>query len=245
MPATAPHGTGWCQNHLLAALPEPDRVRWLAHLEPVDMPFRQVLHDPGSRLTHVYFPTTAVVSLLNVMEDGGSTGIATVGCDGLVGTALFMGGQTTPGRALVHGGGQGYRLPAPLLLQAFHRPGAVMNLLLRYTQTLITQIAQTAVCNRHHRLDQQLCRWLLLNLDRLSGPDIVVTQEMIASLLGVRREGVTEAAGQLQADGLIRYRRGQITVLDRPGLLQRTCECYAVVRDEQLRLLPTPHKPLR
>jgi CRP-like cAMP-binding protein len=186
----------------------------------------------------VYFPTTAIVSLLYVMEDGASAEIAVVGCEGVVGIALFMGGETTPSRAVVQSAGQGYRLHAPAIKDEFNRSGPVMHLLLRYTQALITQMAQTAVCNRHHSLDQQLCRWLLLSLDRLSGSELVMTQELIANMLGVRREGVTEAALRLQRLGLIRYARGHIMVLDRPALEARVCECYAVVKKEYDRLLP-------
>jgi CRP-like cAMP-binding protein len=226
------------QNQLLAALPEAEWARWLAHMEPVDMPLGKVLYESGRRLTHVYFPTTSIVSLLYVMEDGASAEIAVVGHEGLVGVSLFMGGESTTSRAVVQSAGHAFRLKAALMMQEFNRAGPVLHLLLRYTQALITQMAQTAVCNRHHSLDQQLCRWLLLSLDRLESNDLVMTQELIANMLGVRREGVTEAAGQLQAAGLIEYRRGRITVLDRPRLEQRTCECYAVVKNEYDRLLP-------
>jgi len=202
------------------------------------MPLGKVLCESGSRLTHVYFPTTSIASLLYVMEDGASAEIAVVGNEGIVGISLFMGGESTPSRALVQSAGQGYRLKADLMLQEFGRAGAVMHLLLRYTQTLITQMAQTAVCNRHHSLDQQLCRWLLLSLDRLHSKELVMTQELIANMLGVRREGGTQAAGNLQQAGLIRYQRGHITVLDREQLERRTCECYAVVKKEYDRLLP-------
>lgn len=228
------------QNRLLAALPPAEWARWASHLEPVDMPLGKVLYESGSRLSHVYFPTTSIVSLLYVMEDGASAEIAVVGNEGIVGISLFMGGESTPSRALVQSGGQGFRLKANLMLGEFNRAGPVLHLLLRYTQALITQMAQTAVCNRHHTLDQQLCRWLLLSLDRLHSKELVMTQELIANMLGVRREGVTEAAGNLQQAGLIRYQRGHITVLDRPGLEKRTCECYAVVKKEYDRLLPTP-----
>lgn len=228
------------ENHLLAALPEAEWARWASQLEVVDMPLGAVLYEPGSRLAHVYFPTTSIVSLLYVMEDGASAEIAVVGNEGIVGISLFMGGESTPSRALVQSAGQGYRLKAEVMLQEFNRAGPVLHLLLRYTQALITQMAQTAVCNRHHSLDQQLCRWLLLSLDRLHTQDLVMTQELIANMLGVRREGVTEAAGQLQRDGLIQYRRGHITVIDRVKLEQRTCECYAVVKKEYDRLLPLP-----
>jgi CRP-like cAMP-binding protein len=225
-------------NHLLAALPPAERARWLPSLEPVAMPLGQVLYESGMAMTHVYFPATSIASLLYVMEDGASAEIALVGNEGIVGVSLFMGGETTPSRSVVQSAGQGFRLPAHVLKAEFGRSGAVMHLLLRYTQALITQMAQTAVCNRHHSLDQQLCRWLLLSLDRLQGSDLVMTQELIANMLGVRREGVTEAASNLQRAGLIAYRRGHITVLDRKGLEQRTCECYAVVRREYERLLP-------
>jgi CRP-like cAMP-binding protein len=225
-------------NRLLAALPDAEWKRWLPQLEPVDMPLGQVLYESGSRLAHVYFPTTSIVSLLYVMEDGASAEIAVVGNEGIVGISLFMGGESTPSRALVQSAGKGLRLRADVMLQEFNRAGPVLHLLLRYTQALITQMAQTAVCNRHHSVDQQLCRWLLLSLDRLDTNDLVMTQELIANMLGVRREGVTEAAGHLQHAGLIHYRRGHITVIDRAGLEQRTCECYAVVKKEYDRLLP-------
>jgi CRP-like cAMP-binding protein len=225
-------------NHLLAALPTVEFERWRPHLEFVDMPLGHVVYESGCALGHVYFPTTAIVSLLYVMEDGASAEIAVVGFEGVVGISLFMGGETTPNRAVVQSAGKGYRLKAQALKDEFQRAGPVMHLLLRYTQALITQMSQTAVCNRHHSLDQQLCRWLLLSLDRLQGSELVMTQELIANMLGVRREGVTEAALKLQRLGLIRYARGRISVLDRPGLEHRTCECYAVVRDEYLRLLP-------
>ena len=226
------------QNRLLAALPDAEAARWLPQLELVDMPLGRVLHESGSRLAHVYFPTTSIVSLLYVMEDGASAEIAVVGQEGIVGISLFMGGESTPSRAVVQSAGQGFRLKANLLMQEFNRAGPVLHLLLRFTQALITQMAQTAVCNRHHSLDQQLCRWLLLSLDRLHSNELVMTQELIANMLGVRREGVTEAAGHLHKAALIRYRRGHITVLDRNGLERRTCECYAVVKKEYDRLLP-------
>ena len=225
-------------NALLAALPRAEWLRWQPHLEAVDLPLGRVLHESGARLSHVYFPTTAIVSLLYVMEDGASAEIAVVGKEGIVGVALFMGGDTTPSRAVVQSGGQGFRLRSAMLKEEFGRSGPAMRLLLLYTQALITQMAQTAVCNRHHTLDQQLCRWLLLSLDRLEGPELVMTQELIANMLGVRREGVTEAALRLQADGLIRYSRGRINVLSRAGLEARSCECYAVVKQEYERLLP-------
>ena len=226
------------ENHLLAALPTYIQQSWLSQLEPVQMPLGEVLYESGVTLTHVYFPTTAIVSLLYVMEDGASAEIAVVGNEGIVGISLFMGGESTPSRAVVQSAGQGFRLKAQVLKEEFNRAGPVLHLLLRYTQALITQMAQTAVCNRHHSLDQQLCRWLLLSLDRLKGDELVMTQELIANMLGVRREGVTEAALKLQSAGLIRYARGRITVLDRAGLEQRTCECYAVVKKEYDRLLP-------
>ena len=225
-------------NDLLAALPRAEWERWLPQLELVQMPLGKVLYESGSKMSHVYFPTTSIVSLLYVMEDGASAEIAVVGHEGIVGISLFMGGSSTPSRAVVQSAGMGYRLQASLMMQEFNRAGPVLHLLLRYTQALITQMAQTAVCNRHHSLDQQLCRWLLLSLDRLSGNDLVMTQELIANMLGVRREGVTEAAGALQDAGLISYRRGHITVLDRPGLEKRSCECYAVVKAQYDRLLP-------
>ena len=225
------------KNHLLAALPDAEWARWLPQLEWVDMPLGQVLYESGSTLSHVYFPTTAIISLLYVLQNGSSAEIAVVGNEGLVGISLFMGGETTPSRAVVQSAGKGLRLPAPVLKDEF-KLAPVLHLLLRYTQALITQMSQTAVCNRHHSLDQQLCRWLLLSLDRLQGNELVMTQELISNMLGVRREGVTEAALQLQAANLIRYARGRITVLDRPGLEKRTCECYGVVKREYDRLLP-------
>lgn len=226
------------KNHLLATLPDAEWRRWLPQLESVDMPLGQVLYESGSTLSHVYFPTTAIVSLLYVMENGSSAEIAVVGNEGIVGISLFMGGESTPSRAVVQSAGQGWRLQAQMMKDEFNRAGPVLHLLLRYTQALITQMAQTAVCNRHHSLDQQLCRWLLLSLDRLQGNELVMTQELIANMLGVRREGVTEGALKLQKAGLIRYARGRITVLDREGLERRTCECYAVVKKEYERLLP-------
>ena len=226
------------RNRLLAALPDAEWQRWLPQLELVDMPLGQVLYEAGRTLSHVYFPTTAIVSLLYVMADGASAEIAVVGLEGVVGISLFMGGESTPSRAVVQSAGRGVRMPSQAFKAEFDRSAPVMHLLLRYTQALITQMAQTAVCNRHHSLDQQLCRWLLLSLDRLDGPDLVMTQELIANMLGVRREGVTEAALKLQTLGLIRYVRGRISVLDRPGLEKRTCECYAVVKKEYDRLLP-------
>ena len=225
-------------NHLMAALPETDWRRWLPQLELTEMPLGQVLYESGGTLEHVYFPTTAIVSLLYVMENGASAEIAVVGNEGLVGISLFMGGGTTPSRAVVQSAGLGFRLAAQTIKDEFDRSGPVMHVLLRYTQALITQMSQTAVCNRHHSLDQQLCRWLLLSLDRLQSNELVMTQELIANMLGVRREGVTESALKLQQAGLIRYARGHISVLDRKGLEQRTCECYAVVKKEYDRLLP-------
>ena len=226
------------QNHLLDALPRSDYERIAPHLELVPMKLGEVLYEPGIRMRYVYFPTTAIVSLLYVMEDGASAEIAIVGNEGILGISLFMGGETTPSRAVVQSAGYGFRLKAQLLKNEFGRFGPMLHLLLRYTQALITQMAQTAVCNRHHSVDQQLCRWLLLSLDRLASNELAMTQELIANMLGVRREGVTEAAGKLQDAGLIRYRRGRITVLDRPGLEARSCECYAVVKAEFDRLLP-------
>jgi CRP-like cAMP-binding protein len=226
------------QNQLLAALPAAEWQRWLPQLEVVEMPLGTVLYESGATLKHVYFPTTAIVSLLYVMENGASAEIAVVGNEGVVGVSLFMGGGSTPSRAVVQSAGHGFRLNALAMKEEFDRAGPVLHLLLRYTQALITQMAQTAVCNRHHSLDQQLCRWLLLSLDRLQGLDLVMTQELIANMLGVRREGVTESALKLQKAGLIRYARGHISVLDRQGLEARSCECYAVVKKEYDRLLP-------
>ena len=226
------------QNHLLAALPRPEFERLSPHLELVPMPLGEAIYESGGKLQHVYFPTTSIVSLLYVLADGASAEIAVVGNDGLVGISLFMGGGSTPSRALVQSAGHGFRLSARKMKDEFDQAGPVMHLLLRYTQALITQMAQTAVCNRHHSLDQQLCRWLLLSLDRLQGSELAMTQELIANMLGVRREGVTEAALKLQQAGLIRYARGHISVLDRAGLERRTCECYAVVKKEYDRLLP-------
>lgn len=224
-------------NHLLAALPAAEWKRWRLQLEAVAMPLGQVLYESGSTLSHVYFPTTAIVSLLYVMESGASAEIAVVGNEGVVGFSLFMGGESTPSRAVVQSAGRGYRLTAAVIKDEFTR-APVLHLLLRYTQALITQMSQTAVCNRHHSLDQQLCRWLLLSLDRLQGNELVMTQELIANMLGVRREGVTDGALKLQKAGLIQYARGRITVTDRPGLERRCCECYAVVKKEYDRLLP-------
>jgi len=226
------------KNRLVAALPHAEWQRWLPELEPVDMALGKVLYESGDTMRHVYFPTTAIVSLLYVMESGASAEIAVVGSEGVVGISLFMGGESTPSRAVVQSAGRGFRLKSQMVKEEFNRAGPVMHLLLRYTQALITQMTQTAACNRHHSLDQQLCRWLLLSLDRLQGTELVMTQELMANMLGVRREGVTEAALNLQRLGLIRYARGHITVLDRPGLEKRTCECYAVVKKEYDRLLP-------
>jgi CRP-like cAMP-binding protein len=226
------------KNHLLAALPHAEAQRWLPLLEPVDWRLGDVVYEPGITLGHVYFPTTAIISLLYVMEDGASAEIAVVGNEGIVGISLFMGGQSTPSRAVVQSAGKGFRLDAKMMKEEFDRAGPVLHLLLRYTQALITQMAQTAVCNRHHSLDQQLCRWLLLSMDRLEGNQLVMTQELIANMLGVRREGVTEGAVKLQHAGLIAYARGRITVFDRAGLENRSCECYAVVKKEYDRLLP-------
>ncbi len=226
------------QNHLLAALPAEDLARLLPDLEEAPMPLGHVLYEPGVPMRHVYFPTTSIVSLLYVMEDGASAEIAVVGNEGVVGVSLFMGGESTTSRAVVQSDGYAYRLKAQLLKDEFFRAGPMQRLLLRYTQALLTQMAQTAVCNRHHSLDQQFCRWLLLSLDRLSSNELVMTQELIANMLGVRREGVTEAAGNVQRAGLISYNRGRITVLDRTGLEARACECYAVVKKEFDRLLP-------
>jgi CRP-like cAMP-binding protein len=227
------------ENHLLAALPGDALARLLPDLELVSMPLGKVIYESGIELKQVYFPLPGcIVSMLYVMADGASAEIAVVGDEGMVGIALFMGGGTTPSRALVQSGGRAYALRAGALTLEFERHSQLQLLLLRYTQALITQMSQTAVCNRHHSVDQQLCRWLLLSLDRLSGNELTMTQELIANMLGVRREGVTEAARKLQSQGLIQYSRGRITVLDRPGLEQRVCECYAVVKKEYDRLLP-------
>lgn len=225
-------------NLLLDALPDEEWSRWGPLLDTVDLPLGEVLYESGAQLSHVYFPIDAIVSLLYVTENGASAELAVVGYEGIVGVALFMGGGTTPNRAVIQSGGRGYRLAARAMKEEFDRGGPVLHLLLRYTQALITQMSQTAVCNRHHTLDQQLCRWLLLSLDRLRGDDLVMTQELISNMLGVRREGVTQAAQKLQSAGLIRYTRGKIHVVDRPGLEKRTCECYSVVKVEYDRLLP-------
>ena len=225
------------QNHLLAALPAAEFDRLSPHLELVPMPLGEALYESGVRLQHVYFPTTAIVSLLYVMESGASAEIAGVGNEGVLGISLFMGGDTTPSSAVVQTAGHGYRLPGRLLKEEFNRGGLMQRLLLRYTQALVTQMFQTAACNRHHSIEQQLCRWLLLTLDRMPTNELVMTQELVASMLGVRREGITEAAGKLQHAGFIRYRRGHISVLERSGLETRVCECYAVVKKEVSRLL--------
>ena len=225
-------------NGLLAALPAVDLQRWLPQLERVKMPLGQVLYEPGAAPSHAYFPTTSLVTLLYVMENGAMSEIAVIGNEGMVGVSLFMGGGQTPSRAVVHGAGEGWRLRARVMAAEFEQSPAVAKLMLRFTQALIVQMAQTAVCNRHHQLPEQLCRWLLLNLDRLPGSQLRMTQELIANMLGVRREGVTEAALRLQKNGLIRYERGLITVLDRAGLEQSSCECYAVVKRQYDRLLP-------
>ncbi len=235
---TVPQAPDPRKNRLLAALPKAELQRWLPQLEWVEMPLGHVLYESGKTLSHVYFPTTAIVSLLYVLENGASAEIAVVGNEGIVGVSLFMGGGSTPSRAVVQSAGEGFRLKEPAMKKEFDRAGPVLHLLLRYTQALITQMSQTAVCNRHHSLDQQLCRWLLLSLDRLQGSELVMTQELIANMLGVRREGVTEGALKLQEAGMIRYSRGRITVLDRKALEKRTCECYAVVKKEYDRLLP-------
>lgn len=226
------------QNHLLAALTQEIQERLIPHLERVTLPLGKVLYESGDALRHVYFPTDAIVSLLYVMEDGASAEISVVGNEGLIGVAVFMGGESTPSRAIVQSAGHAYRLPGQKLKDEFNRHDEMLQLMLRYTQALITQMAQTAVCNRHHSIDQQLCRWLLLSLDRLPSNQLSMTQELIANMLGVRREGVTEAAGKLQKLGVIKYSRGHITVLDRPQLEALCCECYAVVKRETDRLLP-------
>ena len=240
MPIKTPHplANNPRKNHLLASLAGEEWQRWQPLLELVDMPLGMVLYESGKTLSHVYFPTTSIVSLLYVLENGASAEIAVVGNEGLVGISLFMGGGSTPSRAVVQSAGQGFRLNAKAMKDEFDKGGPVLHLLLRYTQALITQMSQTAVCNRHHSLDQQLCRWLLLSLDRLEGSELVMTQELIANMLGVRREGVTDGAAKLQNAGLIKYSRGRISVLDRPGLELRSCECYSVVKKEYDRLLP-------
>jgi len=232
---SSPHSPN--QNHLLAALPTAEFERLVAHLELVPMRLGDMLYEPGGLLQHAYFPTTAIVSLHYVMESGASAETAGVGNEGVVGVSLFMGGETTPSSAVVQTAGHGYRLPGRLLKREFGRAGLMQRLMLRYTQALITQMTQTAACNRHHSVAQQLCRWLLLTLDRIPSHELVMTQELVASMLGVRREGITEAAGMLQRAGVIRYRRGHIAVLERAGLETRACECYAVVKKELGRLL--------
>ncbi|MDZ4203163.1 MAG: Crp/Fnr family transcriptional regulator [Gallionella sp.] len=237
---TAPHTP--TQNYLLAALPHDVFDSLAPHLELIALPLGNVLYESGCQLQHVYFPTTAILSLHYVMENGATAEIAGVGNEGVLGVSLLMGGNTTPSRAIVQTGGWGYRMPARLMMDEFNRAGSVMRLLLRYIQALMTQISQTAVCNRHHSVEQQLCRWLLLTLDRLPSHELTMTQELISTMLGVRREGITEAAGKLQRAGVISYRRGHIAVLDRAGLEQRTCECYGVVKTETLRLLGDARK---
>lgn len=226
------------KNQLLSVLPQDVRLRWANEIELVDLPLGTVLYESRAKMDYVYFPEDCIVSLLFVLENGSSTEIAVVGHEGLIGISIFMGGETTPHRAVIQSAGKSFRLPAQFIKEEFHRSSAVMHLLLRFTQALVTQMTQTAACNRHHTLDQQLCRWLLLSLDRLQGSELVMTQELIANMLGVRREGVTLAAANLQAAGLISYTRGRITVLDRPALEARTCECYALVKNEYNRLLP-------
>jgi len=238
VPPKSPRSDRPTRNRLLAALSPAEQQRLFPQLEHVAMPLGDVLYESGDKLSHVYFPTTCIVSLLYVTENGSSAEIAVVGNEGLVGVALFMGGETTPSRAVVQSAGSAYRLPGAAMKEEFTRGEAMQQLLLRYTQALLTQMAQTAVCNRHHSIDQQLCRWLLLSLDRLPSDELKMTQELIANMLGVRREGVTEAAGNLQDAGLIRYSRGRIKVLDRARLEQRVCECYSVVKKEFDRLLP-------
>ena len=239
MPNTLPAVGDPRDNRLLAALSPEEWSRLESNLQPIALPLGTVVYESGVQLGYVYFPTTSIVSLLYVMADGASAEIAVVGNDGVVGIALFMGGESTPSRAVVQSAGWAFRLRSEWMMKEFARGGQLQHILLRYTQALITQMAQTAVCNRHHSIDQQLCRWLLMSLDRLQGDDLTMTQELIANMLGVRREGVTEAAGKLQADGLIRYSRGHITVLDRPGLELRCCECYRVVKLESDRLALT------
>jgi len=237
MAAMMPAQQAPVQNHLLAALPGETFERIAPHLEPVLLPLGDVLYESGGQMHYVYFPTTAIASMHYVMENGASAEIAGVGNEGVVGIALFMGGNTTTSRATVCTGGRGYRLKARVMTEEFDRAGPMMRLMLRYTQALITQMSQTAVCNRHHSMEQQMSRWLLLTLDRLPAQELIMTQELIASMLGVRREGITETAGDLQRAGLISYRRGHITVLNRSGLEARTCECYNVVKKEFRRLL--------
>ncbi len=230
------------QNHLLAALPIQSQQRIFPHLESALMPLGKVLYESGHSIQHVYFPTDSIVSLLQEMEDGSSAEVAVVGNDGLIGIAVFMGGESTPSRAVVQSAGFSYRLPGYCIIEEFNRHEEMLSLVLRYTQSLIAQMSQTAVCNRHHTIDQQLCRWLLLSLDRLSGNELLMTQELIANMLGVRREGVTEAAGKLQKKRIIKYHRGHIIVIDRPKLEESCCECYRVVKKENDRLFPFPKK---
>ena len=232
--------SGLGKNALLAAMSGEELSRLADELETVELPLGEVLHEAGGKLSHVYFPVTAVVSLLCLLENGATTEIAVVGKEGVVGIALFMGGGSTPSRAVVQSAGQAFRLCAEHLMTEFSQSAQLRQLLLRYTQALITQMAQTGACNRHHSLDQRLCYWLLMSLDRLQGSELIMTQELIANMLGVRREGVTEAAGNLQRAGLIRYQRGHIVVLDRLGIERRACECYRLVRGEYDRLLPQP-----
>lgn len=226
------------QNNILDALPLAERERLFPHLTLVELPLGMALYESGDTLRHIYFPTDSIVSLLYVLKDGASAEIAVVGNDGAIGLALFMGGETTTNRAIVQSAGSAFRLSGSRLKEEFGRHGEMLHILLRYTQALITQMAQTAVCNRHHSVDQQLCRWLLLSLDRLASNNLTMTQELIANMLGVRREGVTEAAGRLQKLGVISYNRGRIAVVDRPRLEQLSCECYSVVKTETDRLLP-------
>jgi CRP-like cAMP-binding protein len=230
------------RNRLLAALPESEWTQWRPHLEVVELTLGQVLSEPDSMCSHVYFPTSSIISLLYVTADGDSAELAVVGCEGILGVAVFMGGETTRSRAIVQSAGCAVRLDGRVIMNGFERAGAVMQLLLRYTQALITQMSQTAVCNRYHTVEQQLCRWLLLSLDRLQSNELIMTQELIANMLGVRREGVTEAAGRLHKTGILRYQRGRITVLDRSELEKRSCECYGVVKKEYDRLLPCTAK---
>ena len=239
MPKPIPPPT---QNSILAALPKDVLAKLLPELNLVQMPLGHSLYESGTRMRHVYFPVEGIISLLYVTEGGNSAELAVVGCDGMVGVSLFMGGETTPNRAVVQSACRAYRMPAAVLKAAFAEGGALQLILLKFTQALITQISQTAVCNLHHSVDQQLCRWLLMSLDRLPENRLQMTQELIANMLGVRRQGVTESAGRLERDGLITYSRGLITVLDRPRLEKRACECYAVVRRETERLLPHPAK---
>ncbi len=226
------------RNHIFEAMPTNEWERLLPFIETVELPLGKVLYEPGTKMSHVIFPSSAIVSLLYALENGSSAEIAVVGNEGVVGISIFMGGESTSSRAVVQSAGVGYRIKSSILLDEFNRGGPIMHLLLRYTQALITQMSQTAVCNRHHSLDQQLCRWLLLSADRLTGNELIMTQELIANMLGVRREGVTEAALKIQKAGLIQYARGHITILDRHGLERRTCECYQVVKTEYDRLLP-------